>query len=60
MLDGNGGRLEHSSCKSLAWLAQLAQVLITKVWKAIRTLHLWPYKITKVQVIEDSDFKRRM
>jgi hypothetical protein len=59
-LDEIGATLAHSPRKSLARLAQQAQVLKTTAWKAIKNLHLWPYKITQVQVIEESDYGRRM
>jgi hypothetical protein len=51
MLDKIGARLEYSPRKSLARLAQQAQVSKTTVWRATKNLHLWLYKITQVQVI---------
>jgi hypothetical protein len=59
MLDKIGARLEHSPRKSLAQLAQQAQVLKTTAWRATKNLHLRPYKITQVQVIEECDYGRR-
>jgi hypothetical protein len=44
-LDEIGARLEHSPCKSLARLAQQAQVSKTTAWRATKNLHLQPYKI---------------
>jgi hypothetical protein len=58
MLDEIGARLEHSPCKSLAWLSQQAWVLKTKGWRATKNLHLRPYKITQVQVIEECYYGR--
>jgi hypothetical protein len=58
-LDEIGARLQHSPLKSLARLNQQTQVLKTTVWKATENLHLWPYKITQVQVIEECDYGRR-
>jgi hypothetical protein len=58
-LDKIGARLEHSPRKSLAWLAQQAQVSKTTAWRATKNLHLRPYKITQVQVIEEGDYGRR-
>jgi DNA-binding MurR/RpiR family transcriptional regulator len=49
MLDKIGARLEHSPRKSLARLAQQAQVSKTTAWRANKNLHLWPYKITQVK-----------
>jgi hypothetical protein len=49
-LDENEARLEHSPRKSLARLAQQAQVSKTTAWRATKKLHLRPYKITQVQV----------
>jgi hypothetical protein len=60
MLDEIGARLEHSPHKSLARLAEQAQVLKTTAWRATKNLHLQPYKITQVQVIEEGDYGRRM
>jgi hypothetical protein len=59
MLDEIGVRLEHSPRKSLARLAQQAQVSKTTAGRATKNLHLWPYKITQVQVIEEGDYGRR-
>jgi nitrogen-specific signal transduction histidine kinase len=50
-LDETGARLEHSPRKSLARLAQQAQVSKTTAWRATKNLHLRPYKLTQVQVI---------
>jgi hypothetical protein len=58
-LDEIGARLEHSPRKSLARLAQQAQVSKTTAWRATINLHLRPYKITQVQVIEEGDYGRR-
>jgi hypothetical protein len=58
-LDETGARLEHSPRKSLAQLAQQAQVSKTTAWRATKNLHLRPYKITQVQVIEECDCGRR-
>jgi hypothetical protein len=58
-LDEIGTRLEHSTCKSLAQLAQQAQVSKTTAWRATKNLHLRPYKIAHVQVIEEGDYGRR-
>jgi hypothetical protein len=58
MLDEIGARLEHSPHKSLARSAQQAQVSKTTAWRAIKNLHLQPYKITQVQVIEECDYRR--
>jgi hypothetical protein len=58
-LDEIGARLEHSPHKSLAQFAQQAQVSKTTAWRATKNLHLWPYKITQVQVIEEGDYGRR-
>jgi transposase len=58
-LDEIGARLEHSPRKSLTRLAQQAQVSKTTVWRATKNLHLRPYKITQVQVIEEGDYGRR-
>jgi hypothetical protein len=57
--DKIGARLEHSPHKSLARLAQQAQVLKTTAWKATENLHLRLYKITHVHVIEECDYGRR-
>jgi hypothetical protein len=57
--DRTGARLEHSPRKSLARLAQQAQVLKTTAWRATKNLHLRPYKITQVQVTEEGDYGRR-
>jgi hypothetical protein len=43
-LDKIRTRLEHSPRKSLARLAQQAQVSKTIAWRATRNLHLWPKK----------------
>jgi hypothetical protein len=40
-LDETGARLERSPHKSLAQLAQQAQVLKTTAWRATKNLHLW-------------------
>jgi hypothetical protein len=58
--DEIGARLEHLPRKSLARLAQQAQVFKTATWRTTKNLHLRPYKITQVQVIEDGDYGRRM
>jgi hypothetical protein len=58
-LDEIGARLEHSPRKSLARLAQQAQVSKTTAWRATKNLHLLPYKIAQVQVIEEGDYGRR-
>jgi hypothetical protein len=50
--DETGARLEHSPHKSLARLTQQAQVSKTRAWRATKNLHLWPYKITQVQVLK--------
>jgi hypothetical protein len=57
-LDETGARLEHSPRKSLARLAQQAQVSKT-AWRATKNLHLQPYKITQVHVTEEGDYGRR-
>jgi hypothetical protein len=57
--DEIGARLEHSLRKSLARLAQQAQVSKTTAWRATKNLHLRPYKITQVQVTEEGDYGRR-
>jgi hypothetical protein len=54
-----GARLEHSPRKSLARLAQQAQVSKTTAWRATKNSHLRPYKITQVQVIEEDDYRGR-
>jgi hypothetical protein len=54
-LDEIGARLEHSPLKSLARLAQQAQVSKTTAWRATKNLHLRLYKITQVQIIEECD-----
>jgi hypothetical protein len=54
-LDETGARLKHSPRKSLARLAQKAQVSKTTAWRETKNLHLRPYKITQVQVIEEGD-----
>jgi hypothetical protein len=59
MLDEIGTRSEHSPCKSLARLAQQMQVSKTTAWRATKNLHIHPYKITQVQVIEEGDYGRR-
>jgi hypothetical protein len=59
MLDEIGARLEHSPRKSLARLVQQAQVSKTTAWRTTKNLHIWPYKITQVQVIEECDYGRR-
>jgi hypothetical protein len=58
-LDEIGARLEHSPRKSLARSAQQAQVSKTTAWRETKNLHLRPYKITQVQVIEEGDYGRR-
>jgi hypothetical protein len=58
-LDETGARLEHSPRKSLAQLAKQAQVSKTTAWRATKNLHLRPYKITQVQVIEEGDYRKR-
>jgi hypothetical protein len=58
MLDKNEAILEHLPCKSMAQLAQQAQ--ISKTWRVTKNLRLWQYKTTQVQVIEEGDHKRRM
>jgi hypothetical protein len=58
--DEIGARLEHLPCKSLAWLAQQAQVSKTTAWRATKNLHLRKYKITQVQVTEECNNRRRM
>jgi hypothetical protein len=58
-LDEIGARLEHSPRKSLARLAQQAQVSKTTAWRATKNLHLQPYKVTQVQGIEEYDYGRR-
>jgi hypothetical protein len=45
-LDKIGARLEHSPRKSLARLAQQAQVSKTTAWRETKNFHLRPYKIT--------------
>jgi hypothetical protein len=57
--DEIGARLEHSPRKSLARLAQQAQVSKTTALGATKNLHLRPYKIAQVQVIEEGDYRRR-
>jgi DNA-binding MurR/RpiR family transcriptional regulator len=52
-------RLEHSPHKSLARLAQQAQVSKITACRATKNLHLLPYKITQVQVSEECDYRRR-
>jgi hypothetical protein len=59
MLDKIGARLEHSPRKYLARLVQQAQVSKTTTWRATKSVHLRPYKITQVQVIEEGDSGRR-
>jgi hypothetical protein len=59
MLEETGARLEHSPRKSLARLGQQAQVSKTTARRAAKNLHLRPYKITQVQVIEEGDYGRR-
>jgi hypothetical protein len=51
--------LEHSPRKSPARLSQQAQVSKTTAWRATKNLHLRPYKIKQVQVIEECDYRRR-
>jgi hypothetical protein len=58
ILDKTEARLEHSPCKSLARLAQQAQVSKTTTWRATKNLHLRPYKMTQVQVIEEDNYER--
>jgi hypothetical protein len=58
-LDEIGARLEHSPRKSLVRLAQQAQVSKTTAWRATKNLHLRPYEIAQVQVIEEGDYGRR-
>jgi hypothetical protein len=58
--DEIGARLEYSPRKSLAWLAQQAQVSKTTAWRATKNLHLRLYKITQVQVTEECDHRRRI
>jgi hypothetical protein len=58
-LDEIGARLEHSLRKSLARLAQQAQLSKTTAWRATKNLHVRPCKITQVQVIEEGDYGRR-
>jgi hypothetical protein len=58
-LDEIGARLEHSPRKSLARLAQQAQVSKITTWRATKNLHLLPYKITQVRAIEECDYGRR-
>jgi hypothetical protein len=50
-LDKIGARLEHSPRKSLARLAQEAQVSKTTAWRATKNLHLRPSKITQVESV---------
>jgi hypothetical protein len=57
--DETEARLEHSPRKSLARLAQQAQVSKTTAWRATTNLHLRPYKITQVHAIEEWDYGRR-
>jgi hypothetical protein len=60
MLDEIEARLEHLPRKSLARLDQQAQVLKTTASRrATKNLHLRPYKITQVKVIEEGDYGRR-
>jgi hypothetical protein len=59
MLDEIGARLEQSPRKSLARKAQQAQISKTTAWRETKNLHLRPYKITQVQVIEECDYGRR-
>jgi hypothetical protein len=47
-LDETGARLDHSPRKSLARLAQQAQVSKTTAWRATKNLHIRPYKITQI------------
>jgi hypothetical protein len=58
-LDKTGARLKHSPRKSLARLAYQVEVSKTTAWRATKNLHLWPYEITQVQVIEEGDYGRR-
>jgi hypothetical protein len=58
-LDEIGARLKYSPRKSLARLAQHVQVSKTTAWRATKNLHVRPYKITQVQVIEECDYGRR-
>jgi hypothetical protein len=58
-LNETGARLEHLPRKSLAQLAQQAQVSKTTAWRATKNLHLQPYKITQIQVTEECDYGRR-
>jgi hypothetical protein len=58
-LDEIGAALERSPSKSLARLAQQAQVSKTTDWRETKNVHLWQYKITQVQVIEECDYGRR-
>jgi hypothetical protein len=58
-LDEIGAKLEHSPRKSLARLAQQAQVSETTAWRATKNVHPRPYIITQIQVIEEGDYGRR-
>jgi Asp-tRNA(Asn)/Glu-tRNA(Gln) amidotransferase B subunit len=59
MLDEIRARLQHSPRKSLARLAQQAQVSEKTACRATKNLHLWPYRITQVQVTEEGNYRRR-
>jgi DNA-binding MurR/RpiR family transcriptional regulator len=59
MLDEIRATLEQSPRKSLARLAQQAQISKTTAWRATKNLRLWPYKITQVQVTEEGENERR-
>jgi hypothetical protein len=59
-LDEIGALIRTFASQILARLAQQAQVLKTTAWRETKNLHLWPYKITQVQVTEGGDYGRRM
>jgi hypothetical protein len=58
-LDEIGARLEHSPPKSLAWLAQQAQVSKQQLGEQLKTYIYGRIKVTQVQVIEEGDYGRR-
>jgi hypothetical protein len=55
-LDRTGAGL-HLRCKSLTLLAEQKQVSIITEWRGTKKLHLWLYKIRKVHVCEEGDYK---